>query len=29
VIPWVANLRLPLLARAVVSKERFRAPTVV
>jgi hypothetical protein len=29
VIPWVADVRLPLQARAVVSKERFRAPTVV
>jgi Flp pilus assembly protein TadG len=28
VIPWVADAGLPLRARAVVSKERFRAPTV-
>jgi Flp pilus assembly protein TadG len=29
VIPWVASIALPLQARAVVSKERFRAPPVV
>jgi hypothetical protein len=28
VLPWVADARLPLGARAVVSKERFRAPGV-
>ena len=29
VIPWIADASLPLAARAVVLKERFRTPTVV
>ena len=28
IVPWVADATLPLGARAVISKERFRAPTV-